>query len=106
MLCYDSTSCDQSRRDPRGPGILPSMQHQAVMWTGVNCGCLPKLLANKRSEAQLCCSCGLKSKAPLDKDGGQEPDKKEEEEPQLEHALWEAKLKFLQVACILGTRHC
>lgn len=38
----------------------------------------------------------------MDKDSGQEPEKKEEEEPQLEHALWEAKLKFLQVACIQG----
>lgn len=35
----------------------------------------------------------------MDKDGGPEPGTKEEEEPQLEHALWEAKLKFLQVAC-------
>ena len=42
----------------------------------------------------------MKSKAPSDKDGGQEPDKKEEEEPQLGNAIWVAKLKYLQVACI------
>lgn len=56
-------------------------------------------MANKWSEVQLCCSCGLKSKAPSDKDGGQESDKKQEEEPQLGDAVWMAKLKFLQVAC-------
>lgn len=56
------------------------------------------------SEVGICCSCGLKSKAPSDKDGGQDSDK-EEEEPQLEHAVWEAKLKFLQVAFTTKTHH-
>ncbi len=41
------------------------------------------------------CSCGPKSK-PADKDDSKEGDDKDEE-PKLEEAVWEAKLKFLQV---------
>ncbi len=41
------------------------------------------------------CSCGPKSK-PADKDDSKEGDEKDEE-PKLEEAIWEAKLKFLQV---------
>ena len=56
-------------------------------------------MAKKWSEVRLCYSCGWKSKAPSDKDGGQESEKKEEEESQLVNAIWLAKLKFLQVGC-------
>ncbi len=50
------------------------------------------------------CSCGPKSKAPADKEDSKEADDKEEEEPKLEEAVWEAKLKFLQVT--LRTHMC
>ena len=51
------------------------------------------------------CSCGPKSKA-ADKDDSKEGDDKDEQ-PKLEEAVWEAKLKFLQVASALfsGKRH-
>ncbi len=41
------------------------------------------------------CSCGPKSK-PADKEDSKEGDDKDEE-PKLKEAVWEAKLKFLQV---------
>lgn len=43
------------------------------------------------------CSCGPKSKAASDKEHSKEGDDKEAEAPKIEEAVWEAKLKFLQV---------
>lgn len=51
-------------------------------------------------------SCGPKSK-PADKDDSKEGDDKDEE-PKLEEAVWEAKLKFLQVtraSCVWKVPH-